>query len=44
MFLKEGLAMDSNNQEQIMKLIRYTANFDEELITMQQYIDKMKKE
>ena len=42
MFLKEGLATDQDNQEQLMQLIRYNSNFSEKWITMEDYIKKMK--
>lgn len=42
MFLKEGLMMDSENQEQLLKLMRYNATFTNETISLEDYIKKMK--
>ena len=41
-FLKEGLMMDSENQEQILKLMRYNANFNNETVSLEDYVRKMK--
>lgn len=43
-FLKEGLAMDQMNQDQIMRLCRYQANFTDKAISMDEYISKMEKD
>jgi len=42
-FLKEGLAMDSDHQDNIFPLIRFESNFNDELITVDDYVKKMKK-
>ena len=44
LFLKEGLAMDNMNQEQIMRLCRYQTNFSETVVQMDDYIKKMAKD
>jgi HSP90 family molecular chaperone len=45
-FLKEGLMMDSENKESLLKLMRYTATFQDaaskEFISLEDYIKKMK--
>jgi TNF receptor-associated protein 1 len=43
-FLKEGLMMDSENKEALMKLMRYPASFTDSksLISMDDYVKKMK--
>lgn len=33
-FIKEGLAMDQNNQDALIKLVRYSSNFTNELINL----------
>jgi HSP90 family molecular chaperone len=42
MFLKEGLASDQENSDLILQLVRYNVNFTENLITLEQYIEKLK--
>jgi HSP90 family molecular chaperone len=44
-FLKEGLSMDSENAEQILKLIRFYSNFSgSDSISLDDYIAKTKPE
>jgi TNF receptor-associated protein 1 len=42
MFLKEGLASDSENVDDIMRLTRYEGNWTKDLVTMEDYIKSMK--
>lgn len=42
MFLKEGLASDQDHVDDLMKLIRYEASWTNELVTMEDYIKKMR--
>jgi HSP90 family molecular chaperone len=44
LFIKEGLAMDTTNQDQIMKICRYLVNFSDKPVSMEEYISKMPKE
>lgn len=37
-FLKEGLMMDAENQEQLIKLMRYNASFQSETCSLEDYI------
>jgi TNF receptor-associated protein 1 len=41
-FLKEGLMMDSENKDQLLKLVRYQATFQDGNISLDDYIKKMK--
>lgn len=43
-FLKEGLMMDSENKDQLLKLMRYHATFQQgkELVNLDDYVKKMK--
>jgi HSP90 family molecular chaperone len=44
-FLKEGLMMDSENKDQLLKIMRYHANFQESataLVSLDDYVKKMK--
>ena len=42
-FLKEGLSVDSENAEQILRLIRFNSNFaGKDLISLDDYISKTK--
>lgn len=43
-FLKEGLMMDSENKDALLKLMRYTATFQESssLVSLDDYVKKMK--
>lgn len=43
-FLKEGLMMDTENKDQLLRLMRYTATFTEgnNLINLDDYVKKMK--
>lgn len=41
-FLKEGLMMDSENQEQLIKLMRYNSTFQKETCSLEDYIKQMK--
>ena len=44
-FLKEGLMMDSENKDQLLKIMRYHANFQENqqtLVSLDDYVKKMK--
>jgi HSP90 family molecular chaperone len=42
-FLKEGLMMDSENKESLLRLMRYSATFKEKgLISLDDYVKKMK--
>ncbi len=41
-FLKEGLMTDSENKEQLIKLVRYHSNFSEGYTGIDDYIKKMK--
>ena len=43
-FLKEGLMMDTENKDQLLRLMRYTATFTEgtHLINLDDYVKKMK--
>ena len=44
-FLKEGLSMDSENAEQILRLIRFYSNFSgNESVSLEDYIAKTKKD
>ena len=42
MFLKEGLMMDPEHQEAIMKLQRYSNNIDNSIISLDDYVARMK--
>lgn len=41
-FLKEGLMMDGEHQESLLKLMRYKTTFSNESISLEDYIKKMK--
>eukprot|EP00347_Sterkiella_histriomuscorum_P018267 403346162 len=41
-FLKEGLMMDSENQEQLIKLMRYNSTFQKSTCSLEDYIKVMK--
>jgi HSP90 family molecular chaperone len=41
-FLKEGLMMDNENQETLLKLMRYYSTFSESYISLEEYMKKMK--
>eukprot|EP00825_Cyclidium_porcatum_P027543 TRINITY_DN2965_c0_g1_i4.p2 TRINITY_DN2965_c0_g1~~TRINITY_DN2965_c0_g1_i4.p2 ORF type:complete len:764 (-),score=161.39 TRINITY_DN2965_c0_g1_i4:504-2795(-) len=43
-FIKEGVAMDFENQSELLKLCRYYCNYTSEFITIQDYIKKMGKD
>lgn len=42
LFLKEGMATDQENAEQILQLLRYQANFTEKQINIEDYLKQMK--
>jgi HSP90 family molecular chaperone len=42
MFLKEGMASDQENADQILPLIRYHCNFSDRQITIDEYMKQMK--
>ena len=44
-FLKEGLMMDTENKDQLLKLMRYHSNFQENvqnMVGLDDYVKKMK--
>ena len=43
-FLKEGLMMDSENKDALLKLMRYNGNFQDgnNLVGLEDYVKKMK--
>ena len=41
-FLKEGLMSDSENQESLLKLMRYHTNLDEHSLSLDDYVKKLK--
>jgi len=41
-FLKEGLMMDQENKEPLLKLMRYHASFQEGGVSLDDYVKKMK--
>lgn len=44
MYIKEGVAMDFENQSELLKLCRYNCNYTSDFITIQDYIKKMGKD
>jgi HSP90 family molecular chaperone len=42
-FLKEGVMSDSENQEQLLRLMRYNTSFGPDSISLEDYVKSMKE-
>lgn len=43
-FLKEGLSMDSDNSQQLLRLMRYDSTLSDDTISLDEYVKNMKKD
>lgn len=43
-FIKEGISMDTENQQQLLRLTRYQSTFSSTPVSLDDYVKRMKKE